>query len=155
MAKSEKQGAKKAAPAKEAAVEDLELKAGEEELDGDSVVPPGEDPFPTQPAAEEPEDAESEERYVLHAVPVDRFTVKRTRVRLTPAVCTHCGTDICAVNNLGDYEKLSDEVKVRVQRALDKHKELYHTKAEAKVVRARELPKANVGVAIVGAKAAS
>lgn len=154
MAKQRGQGKAGQEKVSKKSVEDLELKTGLDELDGDGVVPPGEDPFPAQPA-EESEEKSKEERYVLHQIPIDKFSTKRVRVRLTPAVCTHCGTDICAVNNLGRYEDLSEEVQGRVKRALEAHKEAYHTKAEAKVVRASELPKANVGVAIVGAKGAT
>lgn len=134
------------------------LALDEPELKGDEVPAPGVDPFAAAPAegpeliVEEPEPKpakKDEPRYVLHQRRVDSFSVKRERHLLTPAVCNHCGFDVCSANNLPPYDELSEPVKLKVAAALQQHKDQLHTRAEAKVVRASELAAHNLGVSIV------
>jgi hypothetical protein len=97
---------------------------------------------------------DGERRFVIRERQVDRFTVIRKRVELTPAVCDVCGTDFVTVNRshlsvngeLPDsFEDLSDQQKSDMKALVAEHKRLHHTAADRHIVTESELPREWLG----------
>jgi hypothetical protein len=91
-------------------------------------------------AAEVPEAGvpTEESLYAIRALRVDKFNIKRTRVKVTPAVCQRCGLDLVAHNaeRLGQatWDKLSPGVQETLKLALEEHIKRAHSVAELQVV---------------------
>lgn len=96
--------------------------------------------------APEPETAPApEKRYVLKSVPIDKFSVKRIRVELTPSVCDLCGFDVIITNGLPSWDNLNSDQQLRVESAIKEHKQIYHSPAEGLVISESEMPKSWLG----------
>lgn len=80
-----------------------------------------------------------EKKYVIREIVVDNTTTIRKRVELRPSTCIVCAYDVCERNGLRPYDELPVESQLRVDDALAEHKKRFHSKAEARVLREREL----------------
>lgn len=78
--------------------------------------------------------------FVVAEKRVDKFTVLRSRIEITPAVCRQCGFDICAYNDLGDYYELNAESQDKAKAALQKHIEVAHAYSMGSIIREDEMP---------------
>jgi len=83
---------------------------------------------------------EPEARYIIKETIIDKYSVKRERVKITPAVCDKCGFDVSARNGLGEYDRMSPVLQAQVQGAIAEHKSLVHTTAQDLIVTQSELP---------------
>lgn len=79
-------------------------------------------------------------QYIIKETQIDKFTIKRERVKITPAVCDKCGFDVSLRNNLGKYEDMTPVMRQQVQDAIAEHKKLVHTVAEDLIVSEDQLP---------------
>ena len=70
---------------------------------------------------------------------IDKFCIKRTRVKLTPSVCDVCAFDVAAAKH-GDWNGVPDSNKHDVLEALDLHKREVHPIKEDLIVYEDELP---------------
>jgi predicted Zn-ribbon and HTH transcriptional regulator len=90
--------------------------------------------------AEELEAKKSPNLYIIKSTQIDKYSVKRERVKITPAVCDKCGFDVSIRNGLGDYESMSEAMRDQVKNAIAEHKTLVHTAAQDLIVSEDELP---------------
>lgn len=87
----------------------------------------------------------NEDKYIINAKQIDTHTIKRTRVKLTPAVCTVCGFDVVKLayeqNKLAtaNYYELTEEIQLILKQAMQKHKQVAHTAADNLIVSASDL----------------
>jgi hypothetical protein len=98
-----------------------------------------------EPEPEAADPVEEKQYYITKETPIDKYTVKRTRVLLTPAVCDKCGFDVAERNSLGAYEDMTDSMKEQVKAAIKEHKEIVHTIATDLVVSEDEVPQEWLG----------
>lgn len=87
-------------------------------------------------AAEEP----AKRRFITKETPIDKFSIKRTRILLTDAVCDKCGFDVAQRNGLGEWDDMSETMKEQVRGAIAEHKALVHTIATDLIVDEDEVP---------------
>lgn len=101
-----------------------------------------------QPLPKEEEADPNEDRFIINSRQIDTHTIKRTRVKITPAVCDICGFDVAKLayeqNKLAtpNYDELTLEIQSVLQQATLKHKQLAHTVADNLIVSASQLKKA-------------
>lgn len=92
-----------------------------------------------EPPKTEGEDGDGE-RYIMHSRQIDTYTIKRSRVLLTPGVCDKCGLDLVKLaydqNKLQttNYYELQLEVQTIMQQLVQKHKAHVHTSADDLIV---------------------
>lgn len=84
-------------------------------------------------------------RFIIYAKQIDKFNLKRSRVELTAAVCDVCGFDLGAHNKLGPWDEMEPETQGAVRKAIAKHKQEFHTKADNLIVDEDQLPKEYLG----------
>lgn len=96
--------------------------------------------LPDLPPKEVDADAD---RYIMYSRPIDTFTVKRSRVLLTPGVCDKCGFDLVKLayeqNKLESlvYDDLPEQIQAIMQQLVKKHKQIAHSSAEDLIVTAK------------------
>lgn len=79
--------------------------------------------------------------FIINEKRVDKHTLIRTRIPLTPAVCDVCGLDLIVNTGLETtYDQMTSEEKRRVADAVVKHKELVHTPHSKLIVTEDEIP---------------
>ena len=83
---------------------------------------------------------EPEALYIIKETIIDKYSVKRERVKITPAVCDKCGFDVSARNGLGHYDDMSPVLQEQVRGAIAEHKSMVHTIAQDLIVKESELP---------------
>ena len=89
----------------------------------------------------------NEDKYIIYAKQIDTKTIKRVRVRITPAVCLTCGLDLVKLAfdndrlNVDKYEDLPEKIQEIMKQALIKHNLLQHSNAESLILSKSELPK--------------
>mgnify|MGYP001569415701 CR=1 FL=1 len=87
----------------------------------------------------------NEDRFIIHSKQIDTKTIKRTRVKITPAVCTVCGFDIAKLayeqNKLqtAEWNDLTPEVQSILEQAKLKHMQISHSVADNLIVTASQL----------------
>lgn len=87
---------------------------------------------------EEPKEVK---RYILRETKVDRFTILRKRVLLTPSVCDECALDIRELNNIKpEYDKLPGEVQAKLKLAIAEHKKAAHDSSQRKIITEDQMP---------------
>lgn len=84
-------------------------------------------------------------KYIINSKQIDKVTVLRKRVLLTPAVCDICGFDLCEANKLKPYAEMSPAEQKAAREAIDEHKSRFHAPATAQIVEEDQLPKAWLG----------
>lgn len=98
---------------------------------------------PEQEEVENPDEA----RYIINSKTIDKHTVKRTRVKLTPAVCEKCGFDIVGTAfeqgklDTNEYDLLPQNIKIAVEQALKQHKQIAHSVADNLIISESQLKK--------------
>ena len=78
-------------------------------------------------------------RRITKSVIIDKFDIKRTRIKLSPSVCDVCAFDIAAAKH-GDWDGVPDRNKPDVLEALALHKKEQHPIKEDLIVYEDELP---------------
>lgn len=79
-------------------------------------------------------------RYIMHSTPIDKHTVKRTRILVTPGVCTKCGFDAVGLaykqNKIPTslFSELSPEIQEIMKQVVIRHKIVAHTEAEELII---------------------
>ena len=102
--------------------------------------------MPTETIVEAPRRVEvPKKRFIVNTKQIDKFNIRRTRVELTPAVCDVCGFDIGNHNKLGNWNEMEPATQEAVKRAVKKHQEEFHSKADALIVEEDQLPKTFLG----------
>ena len=99
------------------------------------------------PEPEKEEENPDEAKYIIHSKTIDKHTIKRTRIKLTPAVCDTCGFDVLKLAY--EQNKISsanwDDLTIDVQRGLEqakiRHKQLAHTAADNLIITESQLKK--------------
>lgn len=86
-------------------------------------------------------------RFITFSKQIDKFNIIRKRVELTPAVCDVCGFDLGHHNNLGPFSEMDQQTQAAVKKAIQKHKDEFHNKADALIVNEDELPTQYLGSA--------
>lgn len=89
--------------------------------------------------------SEPKKRFITYAKQIDKYNIKRCRVELTPAVCDVCGFDLGSHNNLGSFAEMEPATREAVQKAIKKHKEEFHSRADALIVDEDQMPKSYLG----------
>lgn len=90
---------------------------------------------------------ETEDKYIIHSKQIDTHSIKRIRVKITPAVCDICGLDILSLaysqNKVStkNYDEISDELKTIMQNAVQNHKRKQHNLSDNLIVSKSQLPK--------------
>jgi hypothetical protein len=81
-------------------------------------------------------------RYIIRATVVDKYTIHRKRVLLTPSMCdTHgCAFDIAAKNGFGDWDGVPRSERWRILQALEEHKRLAHNNSENYIIEEHQIP---------------
>lgn len=88
-------------------------------------------------------------RWIMHSKIIDKHTTKRTRVLITPAVCTKCGFDAGKLayeqNKIETaiYADMSPDLQEIMKQVIIRHKTIAHTDAEELIV--TEKPKSWLG----------
>lgn len=70
----------------------------------------------------------------------DPYTIKRTRVKYHHGICDECGKDLCEGYKMGPYDYLPEVVKAQVREAIEKHKELVHSKFHQRIIASDDMP---------------
>lgn len=89
----------------------------------------------------------NEDKYIINAKQIDTHTIKRTRIKITPAVCDVCGFDVAKLayeqNKLAssNFSELTPEIQSVLQQAVLKHKQVVHTAADNLIVSSSQLKK--------------
>lgn len=104
--------------------EDLENEDYYDEEEEDLILFEGERSSDNGVQEEEEEDLDE---YIIVEKVVDKFTIPRSRRKITPSVSRLSGQDICEINNLPPWDELPDAMKVRVKRAVKQHDELINS----------------------------
>ncbi len=91
------------------------------------------------PVVGEPTD-KPKRRFILYSRPIDKFTIKRTRVLLTPAVCDVCGLDLGAHNGLPTYDEMPSDIQAKIRLTVERHKKEFHSIAENLIVDEDQMP---------------
>jgi hypothetical protein len=84
--------------------------------------------------------------FIISEKKIDKFTTKRNRIVLTPAVCDICGLDL--IENIGGetpYREMTSAEKEVVEKAVQKHKELVHTSHAKLIVTGDQVPTSYLG----------
>ena len=84
-------------------------------------------------------------RFITKSTIIDKFTIKRDRVELTPSVCDVCAIDIAIVNKFHGWNGVPDDAKEGIKKALAEHKKVVHTSAEQLIVDEDQMPKSWLG----------
>lgn len=97
------------------------------------------------PEPENIKDDPTEAKYIINSKQIDTHTIKRSRVKLTPAVCDTCGFDVAKLayeqNKLSTaiFDELPPEIQATLVQAVKKHKQLAHTMADNLIVSESQL----------------
>ena len=84
---------------------------------------------------------EEVKRYIMREKRIDKFTVKRRRVLITPSVCDVCAIDLREVNNIRpEYKDLPEDIKVRLKLAVADHKKQVHDTSQQRIITEDQLP---------------
>lgn len=92
---------------------------------------------------EKPEDKSNDDgtdRFIMHSQQIDTHTIKRTRVKLTPAVCEKCGLDLLRLaysqnkTSTDVFEDLPEEIQVIMPQLVAKHKQIQHSIADDLII---------------------
>lgn len=89
----------------------------------------------------------NEDKYIINSRQIDTHTIKRMRVKVTPAVCDVCGFDVAKLayeqNKLATpiFSDLTPEIQTVLQQAVLKHKQVAHTAADNLIVSESQLKK--------------
>lgn len=110
-------------PVEEQTIEQEAIARFEDEIKGEPVEP-------------EP----SKKKFITKEIVIDKYSVKRTRVELTPAVCDKCGFDVALRNGLGEYADMTEAMQEQVKGAIAEHKSVVHTIATDLIVDEDEVP---------------
>lgn len=100
-----------------------------------------------QPEPAKEEINPNEDKYIINSRQIDTHTIKRTRVKITPAVCDVCGFDVAKLayeqNKLASpiFEDLTPEIQTVLTQAVLKHKQVVHTAADNLIVSGSQLRK--------------
>lgn len=80
-------------------------------------------------------------KYIRKETVIDKFSVKRERVELSPTMCTkpHCSFDIAKKNNL-DWNRLSESKKQELLEALEAHVQEAHSVSEDVIIDQDQMP---------------
>lgn len=81
-----------------------------------------------------------EDKLIKKEIYIDKFTIKRDRVVVTPSVCDVCALDIAVFNGLGSWDKVPEDRKTSIIAALREHKKLVHPTREDLVINRSEMP---------------
>lgn len=81
-------------------------------------------------------------RYIVRAVVVDKFTIPRKRVLLTPSMCdVHgCNFDIAEKNDYGNWQGVPRRERKALLEALEEHKEKAHNNSEDYIITEDQMP---------------
>jgi hypothetical protein len=85
-------------------------------------------------------DGKPQRMFGIRATRVDKFSTKRTRVLMTPAVCPRCRLDLADLNKLGAWDELDHEIKLRVTGAVAEHIRKVHDISEDEIIPENQLP---------------
>lgn len=99
-----------------------------------------------QAAQAKKEDLYDGQHFIINEKKIDKFTIKRTRIVLTPAVCEVCGLDL--IENIGgetQYDEMTNGEQEKVREAVQKHKELLHAPASKLIVTRDQVPTSYLG----------
>lgn len=97
--------------------------------------------FPEKP--EDKSNDDGSEKFIMHSHQIDTHTIKRTRVRLTPAVCEKCGLDLLRLaysqNKVSTdvFEELPEEIQLIMPQLVAKHKQVQHSLADDLIITQR------------------
>jgi hypothetical protein len=117
-------------PVEEQSLEQEAIAAFEKELAADA----------DREEAEEAAKPVAKRRFITKETVIDKYTVARTRVELTPAVCDKCGFDVAARNGLGEWATMTPALQEQVRAAIEEHKGIVHTIATDLIVDEDEVP---------------
>lgn len=81
-----------------------------------------------------------DDRLIKKEIYIDKFTIKRDRVVVTPSVCDVCALDIAVFNGLGSWDKVPEDRRTSIIAALREHKKLVHPTREDLVINRSEMP---------------
>ena len=87
----------------------------------------------------------SKRQFGIYARRVDKFSIKRTRVLMTPAVCPKCRLDLVALNNLAPWEDLATRTQEELIAGVAEHVFKVHDNTEQDIISEDELPKEYLG----------
>lgn len=81
-------------------------------------------------------------RYIIRSTVVDKFTIPRKRVLLTPSMCdTHgCGFDVATKNGFIDWYEVPKRERSRILNALAEHKRIAHNNSENYIIDEKDMP---------------
>lgn len=80
------------------------------------------------------------DRYIMYSRQIDTHTIKRSRVKITPAVCTVCGLDLVKLaydqNKVvsDKYEDLPEDIQAIMKQLVIRHNQAAHTEADNLII---------------------
>lgn len=77
--------------------------------------------------------------FIIKELPLDRFTIIRTRVQYKPSMCELCALDLAELNNIKSWEDSDDEARKLLANLVAEHKAQVHTKYANKFLTEDEL----------------
>lgn len=100
--------------------------------------------LPDQEEKKKPIDP-NEPRYIVYSQQIDTKTIKRTRNRITPAVCDICGLDLVQLafrqNKVVSpkFEEIPKNIQTILSEGVKLHKQQVHSSADSLIVSESEL----------------
>ena len=81
-------------------------------------------------------------RFIIRATVVDKFTIIRKRVQMTPSMCdVHgCNFDIAEKNHFGSWRGVPHWERKRLLEALEEHKQIAHNNSENYIITEDQMP---------------
>jgi hypothetical protein len=81
-------------------------------------------------------------RYIIRATVIDKYSIYRTRVLMTPSMCdVHgCNFDIATKNGFDGYDDVPRSERKRILEALQAHKDLAHNNSENYIIEEKDMP---------------
>ena len=79
-------------------------------------------------------------RLILHSIRIDMFTVKRSRIVLTPSMCDTPGCNYDSASKFGGYDYAPKSEHSILLEVLAEHKKVAHNKSEEYIIYEDDLP---------------
>lgn len=86
-----------------------------------------------------------ERLFGTYARRIDKFSIKRVRVEMTPSVCPKCRLDLAKINGLKPWRRLNEQEQAAMKQAVRDHVNKVHDISEQDIVSESELPKRFLG----------
>jgi len=100
---------------------------------------------PKQVEADAPVSDAPKRKFGIYARRVDKFSIKRIRVLMTPAVCPKCRLDLVALNNLEPWDELPSGVQQELIAGVAEHVQKVHDLSEQDIVDEDQIPTRYLG----------